>query len=110
MVGGTGLIGAQILSALHAGGHAAVGIARTPGALDTDVVVGDVTGKPAALRRAIGNARLVIHAAPYVGRDVVTSEHANVHGTRTLVDVCAKSDVERILYVSTAAVYGMGPH
>lgn len=109
VIGGTGLIGSQVLGALRSGGHAAVGVARTQGASDTDVVA-DITGEADALRRAIDNARVVVHAAPYVGRDAVTSEHANVHGTRRLVDVCVESDVERILYVSTAAVYGMGPH
>jgi nucleoside-diphosphate-sugar epimerase len=63
-----------------------------------------------SVRAAIRGANSVIHAASYVGYDPAQCRDTNVEGTLNVVDACAAEGVERLLYVSTASVYGSGPH
>jgi nucleoside-diphosphate-sugar epimerase len=63
-----------------------------------------------SIRAAIRGARSVIHAASYVGYDSAQCRDTNVTGTQNVVTACAAEGVERLLYVSTASVYGSGPH
>ncbi|MBO9556714.1 MULTISPECIES: NAD-dependent epimerase/dehydratase family protein [Cellulomonas] len=110
VVGGTGLVGHHVLRALRAAGLPATGVARTPGPRDVGVVAGDVTAGTDALRRLLDGADVVVHAAPYVGPDPDESARVNVTGSRALVAACTATGVDRLVYVSTAAVYGAGPH
>jgi nucleoside-diphosphate-sugar epimerase len=52
---------------------------------------------------------VVLHCASHIGDDVRLTETVNDHGTRALVEEASRAGVTRVVYVSTAAVYGRGP-
>lgn len=51
----------------------------------------------------------VVHCASYVGRSAELATLTNVAGTRALLAEARSSGVRRLVYVSTAGVYGRGP-
>lgn len=63
----------------------------------------------ASVDAALQGRAVVVHSASYVGRDPDVARAVNVEGTRNLVSVAREGGVARIVYVSTAAVYGRGP-
>jgi nucleoside-diphosphate-sugar epimerase len=60
--------------------------------------------------RAADGVEIVVHAASYVGNDPALAWKVNFEGTKNLVEAALAQGVHRIFYVSTAAVYGSGPH
>ncbi|MFF7162844.1 NAD-dependent epimerase/dehydratase family protein [Streptomyces sp. NPDC008086] len=74
----------------------------------TDVVHGDLTD-PTSLRGLCDGIDVVLHCASHVGSDERLTAAVNDHGTRALVEEATRAGVARVVYVSTAAVYGRGP-
>ncbi|MER5218704.1 NAD-dependent epimerase/dehydratase family protein [Streptomyces sp. NPDC002838] len=120
VVGGTGFIGSAVLRELirarTAGGNTPIlrVLSRRPlqavtEAAEVQHVVGDL-GDPSTLRGICSGIGTVIHAASYVGRDVRQCEGVNHLGTRALIEEADRHGVRRFVYVSTASVYGAGPH
>ncbi|MCT4356216.1 NAD(P)-dependent oxidoreductase [Streptomyces sp. Je 1-79] len=72
-------------------------------------VTGDLTD-PRTLRGVCSGATTVVHAASYVGGDADRCREINHLGTLALLEEARRAGVRRLLYVSTAAVYGSGPH
>lgn len=64
---------------------------------------------PASLRGLCEGIDAVVHCASAVGTDERTLRAVNEEGTRALLDEALRQGVRRIVYVSTAAVYGRGP-
>ncbi|MFF7948663.1 NAD-dependent epimerase/dehydratase family protein [Streptomyces griseorubiginosus] len=62
---------------------------------------------PESLRHCADGVDTVLHLASYVGRDPDLCEAVNAEGTRALARAARGA---RLLYVSTASVYGTGPH
>ncbi|MBO1417325.1 NAD(P)-dependent oxidoreductase [Streptomyces sp. FH025] len=124
VTGGGGLVGSRIVAQLAACG-------ATPIVLDrfdayphpvrdlfqvdqhgAQVVLGDVRER-ATVKWLTGRADYVIHAAAYADvaactRRPDTAFAANVHGTQTVLDAVAASPVKRLVFVSSASVYGDG--
>ncbi|MGW0860842.1 NAD-dependent epimerase/dehydratase family protein [Streptomyces sp. NPDC002611] len=71
-------------------------------------VHGDL-GDPASLRGACADTDVLVHCATRISGDAETLEAVNDVGTRALVEEAVRAGVGRIVYVSTAAVYGRGP-
>ncbi|MDQ8706881.1 NAD-dependent epimerase/dehydratase family protein [Streptomyces sp. LHD-70] len=71
--------------------------------------VADLTD-PASLRGTCAGVTTLVHAAAHVGRDPARSDAVNRAGTLALLDEARRAGVRRVLYVSTASVYGSGPH
>jgi UDP-glucose 4-epimerase/dTDP-L-rhamnose 4-epimerase len=76
------------------------------------VVLGDVRER-ATVKWLTRQADFVIHAAAYADvaactRRPGTAFAANVHGTQTVLDAVADSSVKRLVFVSSASVYGDG--
>ncbi|MCZ4121845.1 NAD-dependent epimerase/dehydratase family protein [Streptomyces sp. H39-S7] len=120
IAGGTGFIGSAVLRELLAPNGSG-----TPG---TDIRVLSRRPLPgwmeaAGVRRAAGDLRdgttlrgscdgadTVLHLASYVGRDPDLCTAINDHGTRALLEDAYRAGTNRVVYVSTASVYGPGPH
>ncbi len=78
------------------------------GTLPADVTRADLTDPP-SLRGVCADVDVVLHCASHIGDDERLTEAVNDHGTRALVEEATRAGVARVVYVSTAAVYGRGP-
>lgn len=115
VLGSAGFIGRVVTSELNGVGDgvAVQTMVRTLPKLRVDhasiVHVGDVRDAD-SVRAAVRGARAVVHAASYVGYDPKLCENINVCGTKNVVAACSAEGVEQVVYMSTASVYGSGPH
>ncbi|MET9339297.1 NAD-dependent epimerase/dehydratase family protein [Nonomuraea sp. NPDC003804] len=124
VTGGGGLVGSRIVRLLTALGadpvvldrldaypHPVRGVFGLEGA---EVVLGDVR-EAATVRSLVAGADYVIHAAAYADVAACTRRPeaafaANVAGTQTVLqEVAAASSVRRLVFISSASVYGDGP-
>ncbi|MFJ7073393.1 NAD-dependent epimerase/dehydratase family protein [Streptomyces sp. NPDC098781] len=118
VTGGSGFVGGHVVAALRESGGATPPpvrlLLRDPAALTpdrapaADVVRGDLAD-PASLRGVCEGVDVVLHCASHIGDDPRLTETVNDHGTRALVEEATRAGATRIVYVSTAAVYGRGP-
>lgn len=115
VLGATGFIGSAVMKQLVSRhGNAAIGFVRTAtaakqfGREGIATVIGDIN-ESASLRVAMSQASTVICCVSYVGDDEQQCVHVNQHGVQNVASMAADVGVERLLYVSTAAVYGPGP-
>jgi nucleoside-diphosphate-sugar epimerase len=108
VTGATGFIGGRVCERLvqagvknvralvHTPSHAAR-IARLP----IQLCSGSLLDR-AALREALGNSNIVVHCGIGVARAIVD-------GTQNLLEASQAAGVERLVHMSTAAVYGITP-
>lgn len=115
VLGATGFIGSAVMNQLVSqNGNTAIGFVRTNNAAlqlrrnGMAAAVGDINDR-ASLRAAMSQASTVICCVSYVGDDEQQCVHVNQHGIRNVASIATAVGVERLLYVSTAAVYGPGP-
>ncbi|MEV4739339.1 NAD-dependent epimerase/dehydratase family protein [Streptomyces sp. NPDC049555] len=114
LTGATGFIGSTVLQELTRTTAAPVRalvrrpVATAPGPAP-EFVRGDLTA-PQSLHGICTGVDTVLHLASYVGSDEETCEAVNAAGTRALLAEAHRAGVRRILYVSTTAVLGAGPH
>lgn len=107
VVGAHGYIGRHVVQALSGS------VAHTV----TQAVRRELDGRPTgfdlrdrdSVREALQGASVVVHSATYVGRDPAMCDSINRGGTQVLLDVARDLQIPRIIYSSTAAVYGRGP-
>jgi nucleoside-diphosphate-sugar epimerase len=114
ITGATGFIGGHLTRQLVAAGHDVVALVRDLAraadldALGVELVVGDVLDSQ-TVRAAMDGADGVFHLAAWykVGaRDSSIAEAINVQGTRNVLEAAGEADVPKIVYTSTAAVFG----
>lgn len=74
-----------------------------------ECVSGDL-GDPASLSGVCDDIDTVLHLASHISDDAVTCDRINGRGTEALVDLAAVAGVRRLVYVSSAAVYGWAIH
>ena len=115
VLGATGFIGSAVMNQLVSqNGNTAIGFVRTDSAAKQlrrngmAAAIGDINDC-ASLRAAMSQAATVICCVSYVGDDEQQCVHVNHHGIRNVASMATAVGVERLLYVSTAAVYGPGP-
>ncbi|WP_406149318.1 NAD-dependent epimerase/dehydratase family protein [Streptomyces sp. NBC_01012] len=82
------------------------GPAAPPG---VDRVYADLAD-PGSLGDAAEGTDVLVHLACRVDGDAEECERTNVGGTRAIVGAARRAGVRRIVQLSTAAVYGPGPH
>lgn len=75
-----------------------------------EVVKGSITN-PATVRKIVRDVEVVFHEAAMVGvqqsvREPVRTRQVNAEGTRHLVDECVSGKVKKLIFASSAAVYG----
>ncbi|MFC8276713.1 NAD-dependent epimerase/dehydratase family protein [Streptomyces sp. NPDC057271] len=120
LTGATGFVGSRVLHGLTEsaratgralsvralGRSASAPASAPPGVTWTPV---DLTDRE-SLRTAAGGADVLIHLASRISGDEAQCAAVNVEGTAALVDEAVRRGVDRIVHLSTAAVYGPGPH
>lgn len=111
VTGGTGFVGSRVVQAFLARpGFDVRVLSRQAHSLGrAECVVGDLTDE-VAVDRALEGIDGVVHAASLVqgARELV--EQSNAQGTRALMEATARAKIARVVYLSTTAVYGSGPH
>ncbi len=116
LTGGTGFIGGHVARKLRARGDEVVALVRAPakaGALrelGCELVEGDLSSAE-AIERGLAGADAAVHAGAVYKVGIPKSEHAaiyesNVRGTERVLDAAIAAGVQRIVYVSTCAVFG----
>jgi nucleoside-diphosphate-sugar epimerase len=120
LTGATGFIGAAVLRQLTGCAAADGGPVRVravvrradvvlPGGEAVAQVRADLTD-PASLTGVLEGADALVHAVSYVGKDAERCAAVNVRGTTAVIAAARAAGVGRIVHLSTAAVYGTGPH
>lgn len=122
VTGAAGFIGSHTCEALLARGHRVVALdnlstgkrANLPAHADLDLVVGDIRER-AAVTAAIAGADAVLHLAAQVSvtasvADPAGSAEHNVTGFLNVLDAARRAGVGRVVYASSAAVYGSPAH
>lgn len=119
VTGGAGFIGSHLVDALLARGHGVRVLdnfssgrhANLPsGHPALDVLTGDVAD-PAALEAAMAGCTAVVHLAAVASvqasvDDPVTTHRSNFLGTLNVCEAMRRHGVRRVLFASSAAVYG----
>lgn len=116
VTGGAGFIGSNLVEGLLAEGHTVRVIDDLSTGYESyidpaaDAVIGDVADE-ALVRRAVEGADVVFHQAALraVQRSVdhpLATDHANTHGSLTVLKAAADAGVKRVVYASSSSVYG----
>jgi len=116
VTGGTGFIGQRVVERLRSRGDEVVALVRAPGkaapllAAGATLVEGDLSDDQ-AIRQGVEGADAVFHIGAIYKVGIPKSEHeqlweANVEGTRRVLEAAIAAGVPRIVYVSTAGVFG----
>ncbi|MBM7167688.1 NAD(P)-dependent oxidoreductase [Streptomyces sp. G44] len=121
LTGATGFIGSTILRELNrwrndegATGHTRIrAISRrlpaAAAALADEWVPAELS-EPSTLRGVCRDADVLLHAASSLDADPARCAAVNVRGTAALMLEAERAGTSRIVHLSTAAVYGAGPH
>lgn len=116
VTGASGVVGRGIVARLSSQGHDVTGLARRrpeswPSAVDfVDSDIRDAAG----VRRALAGAEVVVHCAWATGSRRRSSEDRTAHdinigGTANVLDAMAQEGTRRIVFASSAHVYGARP-
>lgn len=114
LTGGTGLVGRHCAEEFAARGIELRALIRPTSdrshleAFGCDLVVGDISD-PDSLSGLMTGCEVVVHCAAQLGGSGATwevHERTNVFGTRAIVAESLRSNVTRLVHVSTVAVYG----
>ncbi|WP_314173508.1 NAD-dependent epimerase/dehydratase family protein [Streptomyces winkii] len=111
LTGAGGFIGSAVLRRLVRQDAAVRAVTRSPRQLPPGVeqVHADLA-RPESLTGVCSGARVLVHAASHVGSDEQLCTQVNDLGTAALMREARRAGVERVVQLSTTAVYGRGPH
>jgi nucleoside-diphosphate-sugar epimerase len=112
VTGANGFVGARSCAALVERGARVRAVVRRPGAAPqfdgVEERVGDFTD-PDFAAAAVAGASAVVTTVHPMGSDRETQHRIGVEGTRVIATAAAEAGVERLVHVSTAAVYDRRP-
>lgn len=115
ITGGSGFLGINLVRHLLARGYTVRSIDKEPFdypdcAAQIDARLNDIRDVP-AVARAMEDVQLVVHCAAalplYSTHDIMTTD---VDGTRNVLDEAMKAGVQRVVHISSTAVYGVPDH
>jgi nucleoside-diphosphate-sugar epimerase len=115
VTGGSGFLGINLVRFLLERGQAVVSLDLLPFDYEdcrdrVQAIVGDIRDR-AAVDRATAGVDIVVHCAAalplYSKADIVSTD---VDGTRNVLQSALEAGVERVIHVSTTAVYGVPDH
>ncbi len=115
VTGGSGFLGINLIRFLLEKGHQVVSLDLLP--FDyadckdrVDGVVGDIRDR-AAVDRAMRGVQIVVHCAAalplYSKADIISTD---IDGTKNVLESALQAKVERLIHVSSTAVYGVPDH
>jgi nucleoside-diphosphate-sugar epimerase len=112
LTGSTGFIGSAVHR--HLAGRPGVRLRllrrdRVNVPLPGEIVHGDLA-EATPLPELCAGMDVVVHAASYVGPDPDLCDRVNYAGTARLLHQARRAGVPTFVYVSTASIYGRGPH
>lgn len=113
VTGANGFVGKRLVQTLVARGWKTTGFVRSgtrpiPDWMrDVDVAVGDLRDRD-CLGAAMKGAQVVFHCGAVLPRraDENILRDVNVQGTQNVIDSCIRNEVERLVHVSSDAIYG----
>lgn len=118
VTGGAGFIGSNLVDALVARGYAVRVLdnlstgkrSNLPDRDDVELIVGDVADA-GTVRRAVEGCRAVVHLAAVASVQASVDDPAGTHqsnlvGTLNLCEAMREAGIQRIVFASSAAVYG----
>ena len=112
VTGATGFLGGALALKLAQDGVLVHALARRPqkaGFINQQpnitIVEGDVTDAE-RMRQVTKGCSIVFHVAAALGGNIATQRPVNVDGTRNVMMAAADASVERVVHVSSIAVYG----
>jgi nucleoside-diphosphate-sugar epimerase len=115
VTGGAGFLGINLIRYLHARNHQCVALDIAdfdyPDMKDkVTIVKGDIRNEK-DVARAMQGVDQVVHTAAalplYSPKDIYTTD---VEGTRTILEVAHKQNIDRVVMISSTAVYGIPDH
>ncbi|HSD85341.1 MAG TPA: NAD(P)-dependent oxidoreductase, partial [Anaerolineae bacterium] len=115
VTGGSGFLGINLIRYLLKRGHTITSLDIAPFtyadvADRIQIITGDIRDR-AAVDRAMQGAEIVVHGAAalplYPREDIYTT---NINGTRIVLELAYQHHVERLIHISTTAVYGIPDH
>ncbi len=115
VTGGSGFLGINLIRFLLDKGHEIISIDLLP--FDyadcrdrIEAVVGDIRDR-AAVERVMRGVKVVVHCAAalplYSREDIISTD---VDGTRNILDGAVAAGAERVIHISSTAVYGVPDH
>ena len=115
VTGGSGFLGINLVRFLLERGHTVASLDRLP--FDyadckdrVEAIVGDIRDR-AAVDRAMRDVQIVVHCAAalplYSKADILSTD---IDGTRNVLDAALQAKVDRVIHVSSTAVYGVPDH
>ncbi len=112
VTGANGLVGARVCAVLADWGATVRAVVRRAGTAPqlpgVQEVVGDVAD-PDVAAAVVRGARAVVTTVHPMGSDRATQQRVGVEGTAALARAAAVAGVDRLVHVSTAAVYDRSP-
>lgn len=112
VTGATGFVGGALALRLAAGGAHVKALARSTQKSEflrdwanVQVIQGDLTN-PGSMRHAASGCDYVFNIAAAMGGPLEHQRRANVEGVRNMMEAAAAAGVQRVVHISTIAVYG----
>lgn len=112
IVGGTGMLGREIVSLLHAQGYHTRVMTRKPEIINhvfpdgAEIVSGDLIDVKSLVRLTEGMDTVIASAHALLGKGKYSSEKVDLAGHKNLIDIAKKAGVKKFIYIS---VLGAGP-
>lgn len=112
IIGNTGFIGQFLIEKLTKMGHKVTGLDINPPSETLkklcECIIGDILSPEDVLRAAQGIDMIITLAAKHQDFGVTRAEFFKVNetGTKILLDCASKSEIKKIIFYSTVAVYG----
>lgn len=109
ITGGAGVLGQNLIYRLVNNGYQvkSMDLVRIPEIDNCTQIIGDIRDE-STVAKAISGADIVIHCAAalpsYSPRDI---KSISVGGTQVVMDACYRARIDRVIHVSSSAVYGL---
>lgn len=112
VTGANGLVGARVCAALAERGATVRAVVRRAGTAPSGAGIEEWVGEfadPSFAAEVVAGADAVVTTVHPLGSDRATQEQIGVAGTTTMARAAAQAGLQRLVHISTAAVYERSP-